>query len=116
MQNIKSKTLLDNIITLIIVLCIIIGTYPQIRLLRLYQTECLPTREICGPSKLVEALYTTNPLQLKWLRSPVEILGIHVSYDEKGNNQVNFNFNYKNCKPIWICGGHVILHYLGEYL
>ena len=26
-----------------------------------------------------------NPLQLRWLRTPVRILGIHVSYDEKGN-------------------------------
>lgn len=26
-----------------------------------------------------------NPLQLKWLLTPVRILGIHVSYDEKGN-------------------------------
>ena len=33
----------------------------------------------------------TNPLQLKWLRNPVKILEIHVSYDEKGNNQHNFN-------------------------
>ena len=32
-----------------------------------------------------------NPLQLKWLRNPVKILGIHVSYDEKENNQQNFN-------------------------
>ena len=32
----------------------------------------------------------SNPLQLKWLRNPVKILGIHVSYDEKGNNQHNF--------------------------
>ena len=33
----------------------------------------------------------SNPLQLKWLRNPVKILGIHVSYDEKGNNQHNFD-------------------------
>ena len=26
-----------------------------------------------------------NPLQLRWLLTPVRILGIHVSYDEKGN-------------------------------
>ena len=26
----------------------------------------------------------SNPLQLKWLRNPVKILGIHVSYDKKG--------------------------------
>ena len=32
----------------------------------------------------------SNPLQLKWLRNPVKILGIHVSYDKKGNNQHNF--------------------------
>ena len=32
-----------------------------------------------------------NALQLKWLRNPVKILGIYVSYDEKGNNQHNFN-------------------------
>ena len=32
----------------------------------------------------------SNPLQLKWLRNPVKILGMHVSYDEKGNNQHNF--------------------------
>ena len=32
-----------------------------------------------------------NPLQLKWLRTPVRILGIHVSYDEKGNIEWNFN-------------------------
>ena len=33
----------------------------------------------------------SNALQLKWLRNPVKILGIHVLYDEKGNNQHNFN-------------------------
>jgi len=32
----------------------------------------------------------SNPLQLKWLRNLVKILGIFVSYDEKGNNQHNF--------------------------
>ena len=33
----------------------------------------------------------SNPLQLKWLRNPVKILRIHVSYDGKENNQHNFN-------------------------
>ena len=33
----------------------------------------------------------SNPLQLKWLHNPAKILGIYVSYDEKGNNQHNFN-------------------------
>ena len=27
---------------------------------------------------------------MKWLRSPVKILGIYVSYDENGNKQLNF--------------------------
>ena len=35
------------------------------------------------------------PLQLKWLRSPVRLLGIHVSYDEKGNNELNFNLKIR---------------------
>ena len=35
------------------------------------------------------------PLQLKWLQSPVRLLGIHVSYDEKGNNELNFNLKIR---------------------
>ena len=31
-----------------------------------------------------------KPLNLKWLHSPVKILGIHFSYDEKRNNELNF--------------------------
>ena len=33
----------------------------------------------------------SNLLQVKWLHNPVAILGIYVSYDEKENNQHNFN-------------------------
>ena len=33
------------------------------------------------------------PLGMKWLHIPVKILGIHFSYDDKGNNV--FNFNHK---------------------
>ena len=33
----------------------------------------------------------TNPLQSKWLHSPVKILGIYASYDENGNKQMNVN-------------------------
>ena len=33
------------------------------------------------------------PLGMKWLHTPVKILGIHFSYDDKGNNV--FNFNHK---------------------
>ncbi|XP_068692817.1 uncharacterized protein [Montipora foliosa] len=32
-----------------------------------------------------------KPLQLKWVSSPTGILGIYFSYDEKGNNEMNFN-------------------------
>ena len=35
------------------------------------------------------------PLQLKWLHSPVRLLRIHVSYDEKGNNELNFNLKIR---------------------
>ena len=35
------------------------------------------------------------PLQLKWLHSPVRLLGIHISYDEKGNNELNFNLKIR---------------------
>ena len=35
------------------------------------------------------------PLQLKWLHSPVRLLGIYVSYDEKGNNELNFNLKIR---------------------
>ena len=48
----------------------------------------------------------TNPLQLKWLYIPVKI---HVSYDEKGNNQHNFNHKLQKL-DIWRARGHV-----GEY-
>ena len=32
-----------------------------------------------------------KPLNLKWVSSPTRILGIYFSYDEKGNNEMNFN-------------------------
>ena len=33
----------------------------------------------------------SKPLRLKWVSSPTRILGIYFSYDEKGNNEMNFN-------------------------
>jgi len=33
----------------------------------------------------------SKPLQLKWLRDPIRILGIYVSYNDKENNEKNFN-------------------------
>ena len=32
-----------------------------------------------------------RPLSIKWFHTPVKILGIHFSYDDKGNNELNFN-------------------------
>jgi len=32
-----------------------------------------------------------KPLHLKWVSSPIRILGIYFSYDEKGNNVMKFN-------------------------
>ena len=37
----------------------------------------------------------SNPLGMKWTRSPVKILGVHFSYDDKGNNEFNFNQKLK---------------------
>ena len=37
----------------------------------------------------------SNPFQLKWLHSPVKILGIYVVYDENGNKQMNFNLKLR---------------------
>ena len=42
------------------------------------------------------------PLQLKWLHSPVRLLGIHVSYDEKGNNELNFKVA-EHSFPVYRC-------------
>ena len=38
---------------------------------------------------------TSNPLGMKWVSSPVKILGVHFSYDEKRNNELNFNQKLK---------------------
>ena len=36
----------------------------------------------------------SNPLGMKWMRSPVKILGVYFSYDEK-RNELNFNQKLK---------------------
>lgn len=33
----------------------------------------------------------SKPLNISWFHCPVKILGIHFSYDEKGNNERNFS-------------------------
>ena len=38
----------------------------------------------------------SNPLEIKWMRSPVKILGVrHFSCDEKKNNDLNFNLKLR---------------------
>ena len=52
-----------------------------------------------------------SPLQLKWLHNPVKILGIHVSYDEKGNNQHNFNLKLQKLQTnldLWSARDHTL--------
>ena len=37
----------------------------------------------------------TTPLNLKWVSCPTKVLGVYVSYDEKGNNEYRYNFTLK---------------------
>lgn len=37
----------------------------------------------------------SNPFGMKWSRSPLRILGVHFSYDDKGNDELNFNQKMK---------------------
>ena len=46
----------------------------------------------------------TRPLEMKWVREPTKILGIHVSYNEKGNDQLNFKLKIQKMQSkldIW---------------
>ena len=50
----------------------------------------------------------TKPLRMKWVREPTKILGIYVSYDEKGNDQFNFNLKIQKMQSkldIWSSRG-----------
>ena len=44
-----------------------------------------------------------RPLGIKWSHGPVKILGIHFSYDDKGNNELTFNQKI-HYKLNWTCG------------
>ena len=37
----------------------------------------------------------TNPLDMKWMHTPVKILGVHFSYDKKGNDDLNFSLKLR---------------------
>ena len=46
----------------------------------------------------------TKPLGMKWMNTPIKLLGIYVSYDERGNNQMNFNLKVQKLQTnldIW---------------
>ena len=41
---------------------------------------------------------------MKWMNTPTKLLGIYVSYDERGNNQMNFNLKVQKLQTnldIW---------------
>ena len=45
-----------------------------------------------------------RPLGMKWMNTPTKLLGIYVSYDEKGNNQMDFNLKVQKLQTnlnIW---------------
>ena len=63
-----------------------------------------------------------NPLGMKWMRSPVKILGAYFSYDEKSNNEVNFNAKLRktqtkldmwNARDLTLFGRVMIIKALG---
>ena len=46
----------------------------------------------------------TKLLGMKWMNTPTKLLGIYVSYDKKGNNQMNFNLKVQKLQTnldIW---------------
>ena len=45
-----------------------------------------------------------RPLYIKWFHTPVKILGVHFSYDKKGNDELNFNQKILKYRPNLICG------------
>ena len=45
--------------------------------------------------KLAKLSGKTNPLNLKWMRSQVRILGVNVSYNESENNELNFHLKLR---------------------
>ena len=47
-----------------------------------------------------------KPLNLKWVNCPPKSLGIHFSYDEKVNNELNFNLKLQK---ITIESRHLVL-------
>ena len=63
-----------------------------------------------------------KPLNISWFHCPVKILGIHFSYDEKGNNELNFSQKIRklqtkldmwSARDLTIFGRAMILKILG---
>ena len=36
-----------------------------------------------------------NPLDIKWMHTPVKMPGVHFSYDKKGNGDLNFSLKLR---------------------
>ena len=56
----------------------------------------------------------TNPLDLKGIHNPVKTLGVHFSFDKKGNEDLNFSLKLESCKQTWTCGVLEASRYLVE--
>ena len=56
----------------------------------------------------------TNPLDMKRIHIPVKILGVHFSYDKRGNDDLNFNLKLRKLQTNWISGVLEASRYLVE--
>ena len=65
----------------------------------------------------LESGLTVKPtlLDLKWMHNPVnKILGVHFSYDKKGNDRLNFSLKLRSYKQNCIRGVLEVSCYLVE--
>ena len=51
---------------------------------------------------------------MKRIHTPVKILGVHFSYDKRGNDDLNFNLKLRKLQTKWICGVLEASRYLVE--
>ena len=45
-----------------------------------------------------------HPLDMKWMQTPVMILGAHFSYDKEENDDSDFSLKLRKLQTNWICG------------
>ena len=64
----------------------------------------------------------TNPLVMKWMHTPAKILGVHFSYDRRGNDDLNFSLKLRklqtkldmwSARSLTLFGGVLITKILG---